>query len=195
MVILLGFITGCQLQPTQQSTVIHDWQRHEQQLSALQQWSLEGKLGYRDSNDGGSAWVDWWQHQRQFKLYLRGPLGTGATHIHGDENYAELQQSDKPPISATSASDLTLQLFGWRWPVDHLQYWVKGLPAPMSSVNQFAYHPNGALASLNQADWQLSFNNYETVDGFLLPTRIKGQREGYYFKLVIKKWQLKGVSP
>lgn len=189
LILTLLLLGGCAMQSTQPTTIITDWDQHQQQLEQLQTWRLEGKLGYHDSRDGGSAWVNWQQSAENFKLQLNGPFGAGATHIIGDDHSAELQRSGKETIYAPSPAALTEQLFGWQWPVDQLQFWIRGIPAPNTPLVGSHHNPDGTLADLDQAHWQLEFSRYQQVDRWILPSRIRGNSGEYSFTLVIKSWQ------
>lgn len=185
---LIIFVGGCAGQSPQLPATIANWQKHTQHLQELDLWLLEGKLGYRDSRDGGSAWVNWQQSGTTFNVQLHGPFGTGATRILGDNNHAELQQSGRDTRMATSPAALTEQLFGWQWPVDQLQFWVRGIPSPHEPTTLRAHNAEGTLATLQQSNWQLEFTGYEQVDQWILPTRINGSSGEFSFTLVIKRW-------
>ncbi|MEH6616987.1 MAG: lipoprotein insertase outer membrane protein LolB [Porticoccus sp.] len=187
--LLLMLINACSTQTHRHSTVVPNWEQHVQQLQQLDHWLLDGKLGYRDSHDGGSAWLSWQQQKDNFDVKLNGPFGAGATRITGDNRYAELQRAGHDNISAKSPAALTEQLFGWQWPVEQLQSWVLGVPSPISPADYQRHNSDGTLAQLKQSDWQLQFSNYRQIDQWLLPGKIKGQRGDYHFTLVIKHWQ------
>lgn len=186
MTLLLG---ACASHSPQPAPVVDDWQQHQAALQTLQTWQLEGKLGYRDSHDGGSAWVNWRQAEAAFKLQLNGPFGSGATHILGNDQHAEMQRSGKDTIYAPSPAALTEQLFGWQWPVEQLQYWIRGIPDPNTALDISSHNIDGTLATLSQANWQLQFSRYQQVGPWILPGRIRGSSGEYSFTLVIKHWQ------
>lgn len=194
LLLTLLALGGCALHSPQPAPAVTDWNQHQRQLEQLLSWQLEGKLGYRDSRDGGSAWVNWQQSDRSFKLQLNGPFGAGATHILGDDHAAELQRGGKETLYATSPAALTEQLFGWQWPVDQLQYWIRGIPAPNAPLDASGHNTDGTLATLNQAQWQLEFSRYQQVDRWILPGRIRGNSGEYSFTLVIKNWRPNPVA-
>jgi len=189
LTMLTLMLCACAGHAPRPAPVVTDWERHRATLETLQSWQLEGKLGYRDSRDGGSAWLNWRQSERAFKLQLSGPFGTGATHILGDDHHAELQRGDEETLYAPSPAALTEQLFGWQWPVDELQYWIRGIPAPNTALDVSSYNANGTLATLTQSNWQLEFSSYRQVGDWILPGRIRGNSGEYRFTLVIKEWQ------
>lgn len=185
--LLLG---ACASQAPRPEPVISDWQQHQSALQNFNSWQLEGKLGYRDSRDGGSAWLNWQQSSDAFKLLLSGPFGTGATQILGNSHHAELQRSGKETLYSPSPAALTEQLFGWQWPVDELHFWIRGIPAPNTTQDVSSHNLDGTLSTLTQANWQLQFSGYQQVGPWILPGRIRGNSGEYSFTLIIKQWHL-----
>ena len=187
LLLLLLILSGC-------ATTPHPIQKPdnlEQQLTSLQSWNLNGKLGYRSANQGGSAWIDWQQRAQNFILTLSGPFGAGTTLIEGSENHAVLQRAGQPPLVAENPAELTETLFGWQWPVEDLLYWVKGIPSAIQDVESATYNEQGLLTELQQGDWALKFSNHSlNDDGLILPGKVIGKRDEISFTLVVKSWQL-----
>ena len=189
LLLITALLGACSFTNQQRNTGVANWDQHINSLEQLDQWQIEGKLGYRDSSDGGSAWLNWHQKQESFNVTLNGPFGTGTTKIIGADNYAQLQRAGHEHITATSPSALTELLFGWQWPVEQLQFWVKGIPAPYAPKQSFSHNTDGTLALLKQSNWTLKFSNYEKTGNWVLPGKIKGQNGDYHFTLVVKNWQ------
>jgi outer membrane lipoprotein LolB len=181
-------VSACTTTTQLSQPTVNNWQQHTKQLEQLDQWLLEGKLGYRDSKNGGSAWVSWSQQRDRFEMKLNGPFGAGATRIIGSNHFAELQRAGHEDMTAESSTALTELIFGWQWPVEQLQFWIKGIPAPTPLEIHLNHNPDGTLALLKQSSWTLTFSNYKKIGGWILPGKIKGQRGEYYFTLVIKNW-------
>ncbi|MCH9691400.1 MAG: lipoprotein insertase outer membrane protein LolB [Gammaproteobacteria bacterium] len=182
--------TGCanqpQLQPSPTITT------SKPQIEQLQNWVIKGKLGVRGSRDSGSANLIWQQLAQNYRIYLSGPLGSGATVITGSPNGVSLQRGGDTPIFAATPELLTTEVMGWPLPVAKMFYWLRGLAAPGASSNR-QQNANGQLQSLRQAGWQLSFDKYQTVSGYQLPTRIKAVShqagDPINVTLVVKQWQ------
>ena len=191
LIACLAVIGGCTTQVPKPEPV--EWTTHQQQVSQLQQWQLKGKMGYRQSGDGGSAWIDWQQHINSFDMRLSGPFGAGTTHIHSNQQLTRLEQSGEQPIAANTATELTEYLFGWQWPVEDLHYWVRGIPSPLSPIGGQSRNESQLLASLEQSGWRLEFSRYRTEGNWTLPGKIRGHllsdNGDTSFTLVIKSWQ------
>lgn len=194
LLLLTILVSACTTTIQQPTPNVSNWEQHVSQLEQLDQWLLEGKLGYRDNKDGGSAWISWSQQQDKFEVKLNGPFGAGATKIIGSNNFAELQRAGHDNITAQSSAALTELLFGWKWPVEQLQFWVRGIPAPTSLGINLSHNPDGTLALLEQSRWTLQFSNYQKMGNWVLPGKIKGQQGDYRFTLVIKNWRPSELS-
>lgn len=194
LLLLTMFVSACTMPLQQPSPTITNWSQHVSHLEQLDQWLLEGKLGYRDDKEGGSAWLSWNQQQNGFDVSLSGPFGAGATRIIGSSHYAQLQRSGHDTITASSPAELTEVLFGWQWPVEQLKYWIRGIPFPSSPEEAQHHNPDGTLAMLEQSNWVLQFSNYQKTGTWILPGKIKGQNGENHFTLVIKTWQPKDQS-
>ena len=196
--LILTSMAGCSVQPLQPNST--NWDQHQLQLQQLEYWQLMGKMGYQQSGDGGSAWIDWQQQGASFDVRLSGPFGAGTTHIHSDPEITQLQQAGKQPVFATTAAELTQQLFGWQWPMEQLRYWVRGVPAPHSPTENQVFNEAGLLDKLEQAGWQLQFSRYQSTEGWILPGKIRGKlladNGDTSFTLVIKSWRPNaGLTP
>jgi len=72
------FLSGCSTQPTVPLASTVSWQQHSAQITELNQWQVDGKLGFKSADQGGSANLNWSQSQQQYELSLRGPFGAGS---------------------------------------------------------------------------------------------------------------------
>ncbi|MOA47066.1 Outer-membrane lipoprotein LolB precursor [compost metagenome] len=77
---------------------------------------------------------------------------------------------------------------GWKLPVSHLTWWVRGLPAP-DSKSRLTLDADSRLSNLEQDDWQIEYLSYAQQNGYWLPERIKLHGSNLDVTLVIKQWQ------
>ncbi|MBT5387667.1 MAG: outer membrane lipoprotein LolB [Porticoccaceae bacterium] len=183
------FMAGCSSQSMIQSSNTGSWQDHKLQVGQFDQWQLQGKLGFKNASQGGSANLKWLQNQQYYKLYLSGPLGAGSAVIEGDETLAKMRQGSQ--TFSDSPEFLALKLTGLAIPVDALSWWARGLPSPSkTAISNLITGPTGTAASFEQAGWQLSFSRYSQNQGIALPGKITGQLGDQSFKLVISGWSV-----
>ena len=164
------------------------WQAHRKAVSPLDSWTLQGKLGVRAPSESGSGTLLWLQQQDHYDIRLSGPLGRGATRIQGSNQGVTLDIAGQPPMSAASAEALLEQQIGWRLPVEHLLWWVRGLPAP-DSPSHLQLNPDSQLARLAQAGWTIEYSRYQPIDGVQLPQRLQLSGYDMLLTLVITRWE------
>ncbi len=91
-------------------------------------------------------------------------------------------------MSAASAEDLLEQQVGWRLPVEHLLWWVRGLPAP-DSPSRLQLNPDSQLARLAQSGWTVEYSRYQQINGVSLPQRLQLSGYDMLLTLVITRWE------
>ncbi len=164
------------------------WKAHKSQIASLDGWQISGKIGIRAPQDSGSGTLFWLQRQDYFDIRLSGPLGRGATRLTGRPDAVSLEVAGQGRFEATSPEALVEQQLGWRLPVSHLLWWVRGLPAP-DSRSRLSLDGASRLARLEQDGWQVDYLAYAEHDGFTLPERIRLQGHDLQITLVVKDWQ------
>lgn len=194
---LLLSLSGCSQLGTQEqlsgSGQASAWQLHKQQITPLDAWQINGKIGIRSEKESGSAVVFWLQRQDYFDIRLTGPLGQGSTRLIGRQGVVSLDIANRGSFQATSAEELMQQQLGWSLPVEHLLWWVRGLPAPYSK-SQLQLDSNSLLSKLEQDQWQVEYLSYRTENNMQLPERIKLSGAGLNITLVIKEWQARQLG-
>ena len=169
------------------------WQQHKDQVSQLNGWEISGKMGLRaEKRDGkiesASATLFWLQRQDYFDIRLSGPLGRGAARLTGRPGQVSLEVANQGRYEAVSPEALLEEQIGWKLPVSHLVWWVRGLPAP-DSKSRLSLNGDSRLASLEQDGWQVEYLRYAELAGYWLPERLKLRGHDLEITLVIKDWQ------
>ncbi len=164
------------------------WQQHRQQVAQIDGWQISGKVGIRAPQDSGSGTLFWLQRQDYFDIRLSGPLGRGAARLTGHPGETVLDAANQGRYQAASPAALLEAQRGWRLPVSHLLWWVRGLPAP-DSKSQLSLNSSSQLGQLQQDGWQIDYLAYTEQNGYVLPQRLKLQGHNLQVTLVIKDWQ------
>ncbi|MEO4047676.1 lipoprotein insertase outer membrane protein LolB [Pseudomonas sp. CAU 1711] len=164
------------------------WQAHKGRIASLDAWQISGKVGIRAPKDSGSGTLFWLQRQGYYDIRLSGPLGRGAARLTGREGDVLLEVANQGRYQAASPEALLEEQLGWRLPVSHLFWWVRGLPAP-DSQSRVTLDSDSQLARLEQDGWQLQYLSYVEQNGYRLPERIKLHGKDLDITLVIKDWQ------
>ena len=164
------------------------WQQHRQQVAQIDGWQISGKVGIRAPQDSGSGTLFWLQRQDYFDIRLSGPLGRGAARLTGHPGDTVLEVANQGRYQSDSPEALLEAQLGWRLPVSHLLWWVRGLPAP-DSKSQLSLIGNSQLGQRQQDGWQIDDLAYTAQNGYVLPQRLKLQGHNLQVTLVIKDWQ------
>ena len=170
----------------------------QQTLSAVRQWSLEGRIAIQAGPEGWHATLRWSQNITAYDLKLSSPLGQDVLQLHGDEDGIVLRTSEGIE-SDVDAENLLARHLGWHLPLGGLRYWVLGLPDPASPVSQQERELDGLgrLTRLRQSGWEIEFRRYTSVAGIDLPDKIflsnKVTGKPLEVRLAVEKWELSRI--
>lgn len=164
------------------------WQAHKQQITQLDGWQINGKIGIRAPRDSGSATLFWLQRQDYYDIRLAGPLGGGAARLTGRPGDILLEVANRGRYQADSPETLLREQLRLDLPVSNLLWWIRGLPAP-GSKSRITLDGASHLARLEQDGWQVQYQRYTEQNGYALPERLKLHGQDLEITLVIKDWQ------
>ena len=189
---LIAVLAGCAGFGARESVEGHGsparWSAHKQQLTRLDGWQINGKVGIRAPKDSGSATLFWLQRQDYYDIRLSGPLGRGAARLTGRPGSVLLEVANQGRYEAPTPEALLGEQLGWSLPVSHLVWWVRGLPAP-GSKSRVTLNGDSRLANLEQDGWKIEYLSYVEQNGFWLPERVKLHGPDLDVTLVVKDWQ------
>ena len=155
--------------------------------STLSAWDITGAIAARSGKKAWTASLNWHQQGiNQYQIRLFGPLGGGTVII--EQHGSAVTYRDGPEtVTSTHADDLLQKKTGVRLPVQHLYYWVRGIPAP-APVQSAVYDAEHRLISLHQAGFSIDYTAYTSIGGMNLPTKMRLQGHDVMMKFVIKHW-------
>jgi outer membrane lipoprotein LolB len=185
--LLLGGCAG--MRPDPGPPDAEAWQNHRLGLAEVDHWTLEGRAALRTADDGWSASLRWSQAGTWMDFRLRGPIGMGTTRMRGDSDWMLIENS-RGEVWGTSdpVRELEAQT-GWRIPLDHLRWWIIGLPAPDGPADK-RVDSEGRLAWMEQAGWRIDYGNYGPVEHYMLPERVTVENGQMRLRVVIRSWVL-----
>lgn len=165
------------------------YQQRAEQLRAIEEWKLVGRISLDDGDRGGSGRLQWDVKTDRSELDFHGAMGRGAWHLEIGPEAATLKEANGVEQIAPDVNGLIQNNLGWQVPMDALHWWVRGLAAPGVPESQ-ELDEEGLLTSLDQFGWAVEFSRYDSVAGFDLPKRLNATRDNYRVKLAISRWQL-----
>lgn len=164
------------------------WQAHQQRLSKLDTWNIDGRISVRLEEEAWHATILWRQIDKAYHIQIFGPFGAGAIQLDGSPQAVVLTHDGRQTHS-NDPEQLLAQQIGWRVPVKGLRFWTVGQVIPGEPA-QIELDPAGRLAILRQSGWKIRYRRYVDAAGFTLPGKIFMDNEGLDVRLVIDNWQI-----
>jgi outer membrane lipoprotein LolB len=153
----------------------------EVEIKALK---LSGRLGIKHGNEGHSGSLRWLHASPKHEITVYSPIGTTVAKIEQNESGAKLTTSDKETYQAPDADQLMVQVMGWSFPLNGMQYWVLGRVAPEGLAEE-ERGVNNRLMHLKQQDWDIQFADYRPLANIELPYRIIMKRADFVIRFVV----------
>ncbi len=192
---LLQACTTIQLEPLPEGMTDQPprgWADRTRQLSRLDQWELSGKLAVRQPTDSGTALINHWiQDGEAYDLALSSSfLGMGSTSLKGVPGFIELTLPNGDTYRSNEPEELVEAATGWQLPIDHLVWWIRGLPAPGGDF-RLLFDEQDQLAIIRQAGWEIRYDRWQDfLTGYPeLPARITALKGEKRVRMVIGQWR------
>ena len=163
------------------------WRQHQTAIEAIDVWQIEGKVGIRTPQRGGSVSIRWQQRQAEMDIDLIAPFGQGGVRIQSQADKSVIEVAGEGRFEAPSLTDLLAAHFPYEVPIEPLLFWVRGLPAPSEKINFYGLNESGQLANLQQAGWTIEYSRYQNAG---LPEKMVLQQDQIKLILVINNWSL-----
>lgn len=157
------------------------WSSLRGNLESLDDWQLSGRVNVRYYDEAYTPRIRWQQQDSRYAIRLWGTFNAGSTTIEGRPGFVTLQQ-DGNVLTASSPEDLILQQLGYELPVSHLEYWIKGLPAPGNEA-ELAFNELNQLSQLVQDGWTVTYPDPRQYDDLTLPRRVDMTRDNDQVRL------------
>ncbi len=186
--ILSLLLSSCASTPPGQNG-LNNWQQ-QQQIHAISNWSVKGRIGVKTADDGFTSNLNWQHHpdQQIFKIY--GSLGQTYAELQQNEKNTKLMLSDDQTYESTDAEAMIREVLGYSLPIEQLQYWILGLPYP-DGENNLTFDELGFLKSIHFQQWQISYKKYKQFDDFgdlYLPSKITVTNQQVTLRLSLRSW-------
>ena len=169
------------------------WRARQAALAAVAHWEIRGRLAVKTADEGWQASLVWVRAGDRHRIDLSGPLGGGHVRLTQDANGAQLRDSAQKVYRDHSAEQLLKRATGWTVPLEGLNYWMLGLPAPRSHA-EHELDAWGRLKALRQIGWDVRFLEYASHGAHELPSKVfikNAETSGLEVRLVIEQWSVK----
>lgn len=190
--ILLCLQFACSAIPTHPSITEanqnREWLKHRKTIESLEHWNIHARFVARNETDAWNGNITWLQENQQFDILVSGPLSSGSLILRGNSNHSTLQIAEDKIYEASDAQALLESVSGIRLPVNQLQFWLRGLPAPNAPLQQIKIDDQGRINELSQNDWRIFYKAYIPYNSAYLPTKIFMENHEFDVRLLIQAW-------
>ncbi len=186
----LAILDGCVSAPLTPIPINEPaFQAHQAKLDKITKWMVNGKLGVKTKDDGGSAYLHWEENGENYDIHLSGALGMGSLHINGGPDGVMLEDSKHKTYAGSLYSLLAEEKIPWNLPLDHLLKWVKGQPSK-NKIKHWKLNEAGYLAEVDEDGWHIIYDRYQDVNGIALPHKLIAESPELKVTLVVNEWQI-----
>jgi outer membrane lipoprotein LolB len=167
--------------------------RHQQVL-AIQDWTISGKIAFIQGETRESASIHWQviQSQKQQQLNLTTYLGINVLHLSSLNNQHTII-ADGQTYRNDNLDKLITKLTGFQLPTKALRLWLKALPYQTTDVITYGSKnqlPITLVSNYQNKSWQIHYDNYQLIKNNFLPTKITITEGDLLIKIAIKKWTI-----
>lgn len=188
-VLLLAFATAaCSHRALVPADAIWD----ADEMARVSRFDLQGKVGFRRGDNGGSAALLWQQDGSRYRLTASGPLGAGTVRIDGNSERIRIESGDGRRES-TDPAGLLAEAIGWPVSVNSLAYWARGLPAPSADGEPAAdvqVDTEGRPVLIRQQGWEIALDRWRTEGARVLPHKVVATGGDSRVTLLIERWTM-----
>ena len=191
ILIIIGLLSGCATK-VQNTTQNYNWLERQQHISAINEWTVKGRIGIKTPDQGFSSSLSW-QHQPKQQLFrIYGAFGQTYAELNQSEDKATLELSDKEIYESNDVENLLLQVLGYPLPIEHLKYWVFGLPYP-GNDSDLSFDKLDRLQTIHYQQWKISYKKYKrfaSFDNQYLPSKVKVTNGDVTLNLSLRNWTM-----
>ena len=192
--LILLVMAGC----TSVRTVIpSDQQARTAELLAMQSWEIRGRIAFRSGAEGGQANLHWQQAGERSLIRLAGPFGAGAYDVILEPERVSVANADGEQSmvyqGAEAAEQFLQAQLGWSFPAGSTRYWMMGLLDP-AAAGEEQRSADGTLVAIQQHGWNVRFDRFKDVQGYVLPVRLELDNANANLRVVITRWTLDAAA-
>lgn len=162
------------------------WEERVAALQALNLWQLDGRAAVAVGTQGWQATLDWRQRGDSSEVHLSGPFGVGAVVLK--RTAAGLSLNGAAPSDAVLGQ--LQEKLGFELPLDHLRFWLLGVPDP-SVASELKRGDQDRALQLIQDGWSVDYDRYIPSNGDVLPAHLVLNREGVRVRIAVDHWDVR----
>jgi outer membrane lipoprotein LolB len=192
---IFPLFSGCialisQTKPDTVVTTIFTEPVAEGQNVSAADFKLLGRISIQTGNERSSGSFRWQHLAISDEILLLTPLGQAVAEITKNHDGVRLITSKLDTFYATNVENLTEEIFGWRLPLDGLQYWIQGTHSPVTASEKDLDNKDRVVA-IRQDGWQIHYSSYTLaqLNQISLPRVLDLIYENLRIRLVVDDWK------
>jgi outer membrane lipoprotein LolB len=167
-------------------------QQRTSSLQQLQRWKITGKIGYIEKKSRHSATLNWQvnENNNSQQLNLTTFLGINVLQLDSSENIHKIKVDGKT-YQGKKLEALIHSMTGLTLPTQALTFWLKGIPYQESdniSYQKATLLPQTLTSQYNNERWQVSYADYQQIDGYSLATKFSIRKDDLLIKISVNEW-------
>ena len=166
------------------------WDNRKSLLYAQHEWRAHLSVIGVTKDEKFKTRIIWQQNSQGYQIKLRDFIGRTVALIEGSPDKVIVKTSKGERYEDHDAETLIYGLFGLRIPVTGMRYWLRGIPQPKLAYQDLSLRADGLAASMQQAGWQLSYQNYVENNALQLPANAVFQYDDLALTVKIARWDL-----
>lgn len=170
-----------------------DFERRQAAFDAIDNWDIRGRIVVNDGERGYQGRLRWRQRGDQLELVVSGPLGARSFRVEGDAVSLTVVSQGETQILTDPERQLS-EMLNWWLPVTSVEHWLLGEADPDFSA-QSTRGAFDTLATLDQRDWTLRFEEYQLAENLILPRRIRLNHRALELQLFVTNWESAVTEP
>jgi outer membrane lipoprotein LolB len=196
LVVCIMALTGCSTTSPKavQPLVKQTHQQRNIQLQQLHQWKIKGKIAFFEKDTRNSFTLLWQvdKNTESQQLKLNHSLGINVLQLDSMANNHKIQV-DGETYHGYDLEKLIYSITGLTLPTQALTFWLKGMP--FQETDNISYQkttqlPQTLSSHYNDELWQVSYANYQQIDGYNLATKFSIKNDDLLIKIVINDWSI-----
>jgi len=189
-------LTACSITPPKgpgKSPDSPQWQQHQQEVRALNQYQTRGAFAYLSDQQKVYARFFWQQtgHDR-YRLLLLNPLGSTEMELIAQPGSAQVTDNKGQKYTGTDAEEMIGKLTGMPIPITSLRQWILGLPGDATDYKlDDQYRLSEVNYSQNGKSWKVVYGGYDNSSKPALPSSLELTEGSQRIKLKMDNWIVK----
>lgn len=187
-------LSGCTTIPNKESQVLIKQlpQQRINQLQQLQQWKIKGKIAFIEKKSRNSATLSWQvdENLNTQLLNLTSYLGINVLQLDSSDNNHKIQVDGKT-YRGRDLETLIHSITGLTLPTEALTFWLKGIPYQENdkiNYQETTRLPLNLSSYYNNELWQVSYANYQQINGYSLATKFSIRKDDLLIKIAVNDW-------